>query len=169
MTETLLEGPFGGVYSFYMQRPWLARPIGRLLWGGDIRPFYASLEALRARERARKLGLSRIEFVKGDAEQMPVEDGSADLFLSYWGLHCFAHPERAVGEIARCLRPGGRTVGAMICRGDRFRQRLLVRPGLGDFGPVGTAEDLKRWIRDAGLDLTGMNVSGPFAYFEASA
>jgi len=36
-------------------------------------------------------------------------------------------------------------------------------------GAVGTAQDLERWIAGAGLELTRLQLSGPFAYFEASA
>ena len=35
---------------------------------------------------------TEIEFVEAKAEDLPLEDASADLFLSYWGLHCFPDP-----------------------------------------------------------------------------
>jgi SAM-dependent methyltransferase len=100
---------------------------------------------------------------------MPIEDGSVDLFLSYWGLHCMPHPDAAIREIARCLRGGGRLIGAMICRGPSLRQRLFMRPGTGAFGPGGTADDLARWLAAAGLAQTRLEISGSFAFFEASA
>jgi ubiquinone/menaquinone biosynthesis C-methylase UbiE len=123
----------------------------------------------RARRRARALGLDQIEFVEGDAERVPFENGGVDLFLSYWGLHCMPHTDAAVREIARCLRRGGRVIGAMICRGPSLRQRLFMRPGTGAFGPGGTVDDLARWLAAAGLTQTRLEVSGAFAYFEASA
>jgi ubiquinone/menaquinone biosynthesis C-methylase UbiE len=123
----------------------------------------------RARQRARAFGLDQIELVEGDAECIPLENGSVDLFLSYWGLHCMPHPDAAVREIARCLRRGGRVVGAMICRGPSLRQRLFLRPGTGGFGPGGSVDDLARWLAAAGLTKTRLEVSGAFAYFEASA
>lgn len=123
----------------------------------------------RARQRARYLGLDQIEFIEGDAERIPLENGGVDLFLSYWGLHCMPHPDAAVREIARCLRRGGRVIGAMICRGPRLQQRLFLRPGTGGFGPSGTVDELARWLAAAGLRQTRLEVSGAFAYFEASA
>jgi SAM-dependent methyltransferase len=123
----------------------------------------------RARRRADAFGLHQIEFVEGDAERIPLEDGSVDVFLSYWGLHCMPHPEAAVREIARCLRKGGRVIGTMICRGRGLRQRLFLRPGAGGFGPGGTVEDLARWLAAAGLTQTRLEISGAFAFFEASA
>ena len=121
----------------------------------------------RARRRAAALGLSQVELVEGDAQALAVEDGSVDLLLSYWGLHCFADPAAAVVEIARCLAPEGRAVGSMICRGQGRRQRLLVRPGRGLFGPTGTVADFEHWIEDAGLILETLTTSEPFAYFSA--
>jgi SAM-dependent methyltransferase len=205
------DGTFGRLYSYWMERPWLGRAIGMVLWGGDAKPYYESMRAVgelpagavvvdapcgagaafpalsprqrvrylaldlsplmleRARARARSLGLDQIEFIEGDAERVPLEDDSVDLFLSYWGLHCMPHPNLAIREAARCLRGGGRLIGAMICRGPGLRQRLFIRPGVGAFGPGGTLDDLERWLVAAGLVQTRLEVSGPFAYFEASA
>ena len=205
------DGAFGRAYSYWMERPWLARLVGLALWGGDPKPYYDSMRAIgelpegavvadapcgagaafvalsprqrlrylaldlsplmleRARQRARAFGLDQIEIVEGDAERIPLENGSVDLFLSYWGLHCMPHPDAAVREIARCLRRGGRVVGAMICRGPSLRQRLFLRPGTGGFGPGGSVDDLARWLAAAGLTKTRLEVSGAFAYFEASA
>jgi SAM-dependent methyltransferase len=39
-------GPFGVLYDFYIERPWLAQAIGRAAWGIDIAPLYRSMAAL---------------------------------------------------------------------------------------------------------------------------
>lgn len=41
-------GALGRFYSFYIARPALARPLGRVLWRSDFAPMYASLAQLRA-------------------------------------------------------------------------------------------------------------------------
>jgi SAM-dependent methyltransferase len=92
---------------------------------------------------------------------------SVDLFLSYFGLHCVPDPAAAVREAARCLRSGGRLVGATIVRGARPLDRLRVRPGVGAYGPVGSAADLREWLASAGLAKIALDVRGVFAYFEA--
>lgn len=205
------DGAFGRAYSFEMDRPLLARVVGRILWGGDVRPFYEGVEEVsrlpdgvvvvdapcgsgiafsqlsperrlryialdlspvmlgRAKERAKKLELGQVEFIEGDAEQIPLEDNSVDLFMSWWGLHCLPDPERGVREIARCLKPGGRAAGAMICSGRSLRQRALVKPRRGAFGPTGTSHDLARWFDRAGLPNPRIDLSGTFAFFEATA
>ncbi len=122
----------------------------------------------RVRERAQARGLeSTIEVIEADAAALPLEDSIADLFFSYWGLHCFPDPEAAVAEIARVLKPGGRLVGASFVRGPSLRQRLTLRPNVGGFGPMGTEEDLLAWLTDAGLELTGKGRSGLYMFFEA--
>jgi SAM-dependent methyltransferase len=123
----------------------------------------------RARRRARKMRLDQVEFAEADVESLPLDGRSADLFLSYSGLHCLPDPAAAMGEAARCLRPGGRLVGSTIVRGTRPLDRLRVRPGAGAYGPVGTASDLREWLAYAGLAKIARDVRGVFAYFEAYA
>ena len=122
----------------------------------------------RAQATAARRGLQGIEFVRADATAIPIESGEADLFLSHFGVHCLPDPEAAVREAARCLRAGGRLEGSMIARGPGLRQRMLVRPGVGGFGPGGTVADLSRWLERAGLRQERLEESGCFAYFSAS-
>jgi SAM-dependent methyltransferase len=122
----------------------------------------------RARKRAAARGLSDVELVEADAVDLPLTEGSADLFLSYWGLHCFKDPQGALTEAARVLRPGGRLVGACFVRGeDSLRQRLLVRPGSGDFGQVGTQVEVESWLAAAGFDGSITARSGPMLFFDS--
>jgi SAM-dependent methyltransferase len=122
----------------------------------------------RARSHASARDLGGIEFIEADATSIPLPAASADLFLSFWGLHCFADPQAALNETARVLEPGGRLVGASFVRGrDSLRQRLLVRPDLGGFGRVGTQTEIESWLAGAGLDLVRIEGSGPMRFFEA--
>ena len=62
-----------------------------------------------ARERAAAAGVSP-EFVVGSAESLPFPDASFDLAVSIFGVIFAAEPERAIGEMLRVLRPGGRVL-----------------------------------------------------------
>ncbi len=49
-----------------------------------------------------------VEFVQGDATALPFEDATFDAVTVAFLLLHLGTPERAVGEVARVLRPGGR-------------------------------------------------------------
>lgn len=43
----LFDGPFGTAYSWYIARERVARVIGRIVWGCDLRHMYDSMAAIR--------------------------------------------------------------------------------------------------------------------------
>ena len=43
--DDFYASPLGAAYSAYMERPWVSSRISRLVWGGDTRPYYASMAA----------------------------------------------------------------------------------------------------------------------------
>jgi ArsR family transcriptional regulator len=57
---------------------------------------------------AQKQGVKALEYRKGDLEAVPIIDGSVDLALFSQSLHHALHPERALAEAWRILKPGGR-------------------------------------------------------------
>jgi ubiquinone/menaquinone biosynthesis C-methylase UbiE len=122
----------------------------------------------RARKRAASRGLGSVKFIEADAVDLPLSPDSSDLFLSFWGLHCFDDPQAALAESARVLKSGGRLVGSCFVRGnDSLRQRFLVRPGSGDFGQVGTEPEIGAWLDTAGFEVSRMGRSGPMLFFDA--
>ena len=62
------------------------------------------------REQARRHGVENIDYRLGDMEELPIGDGEVDLAFFSQSLHHALHPERAIAEAARILRPGGRLV-----------------------------------------------------------
>jgi len=123
----------------------------------------------RARRRARQLGLDDVEFLLGDVHSLPLRDRVADTCLLYNGLPAFARPATVVREAARCLRPLGELRGSALVRGavaraDRSMAREAARAG-GTMGSDGTADDLQRWLADAGLQDIVVSTSGAMAAF----
>jgi arsenite methyltransferase len=56
---------------------------------------------------AEQMGLRNVEFREGLIEEMPVEDGWADVVMSNGVINLCADKKRAFEEIWRVLRPGG--------------------------------------------------------------
>jgi SAM-dependent methyltransferase len=61
-----------------------------------------------ARGRASKRGLENVEFLQGDVHALPFADESFDRITSRLGVMFFDDLARALGEMRRVLRPGGR-------------------------------------------------------------
>jgi len=71
----------------------------------------------RARAGARDRGLDQVEVRDGDATDLPVDGTSIDVVISNGVLNLVPEKERALAEIARVLRPGGRIQIADIVTG----------------------------------------------------
>lgn len=61
-------------------------------------------------ELARKNGLENVTYKLGDIEQVPLPDKSVDLAILSQALHHAQHPQAAVNEAFRILRPGGQVL-----------------------------------------------------------
>jgi ArsR family transcriptional regulator len=59
-------------------------------------------------ELARRHGVANLEYRLGELERLPIGDETVDLAFFSQSLHHAEHPERAVAEAWRILRPGGR-------------------------------------------------------------
>jgi len=76
---------------------------GRVI-GVDMTP--SMLE--KARDTAGESGLANVEFRHGYAEELPVDDGWADVVISNGVLNLMPDKAAALEEMARVLKPGGR-------------------------------------------------------------
>jgi ArsR family transcriptional regulator len=61
-------------------------------------------------EQARRNGVANIDFRIGDMEELPIAAAEVDLVFFSQSLHHALHPERALAEAARILKPGGRLI-----------------------------------------------------------
>jgi ubiquinone/menaquinone biosynthesis C-methylase UbiE len=128
-----------------------ARVAGRVT-GLDFSP--ALLEVARRRGADAQV---EVEWVEGDAQQLPFEDDRFDRVLSTFG-HMFAPDhERTAAEMRRVCRPGGRI--AVACWTPEGKLGGMFR-ALGELGPPpppgfqspllwGTEEHVRRLLGDA--------------------
>lgn len=80
-------------------------PAGSKVTALDLSPDMLDI----ARSRARDLGLD-VDLQQGDAHRLPFQDGSFDTVMCTYSLCNIPDPERAVGEMKRVLRPGGKLI-----------------------------------------------------------
>jgi ubiquinone/menaquinone biosynthesis C-methylase UbiE len=72
----------------------------------------------RAQQGAAACGLDNVDVRDADATGLPVDDCTVDVVISNGVLNLVPNKERAVAEIARVLRPGGRVQIADIIIGE---------------------------------------------------
>jgi SAM-dependent methyltransferase len=128
----------------------------------------ASHMVAHARESASRAGFGNIEFVAGDAQVHPFDDGAFDIVVSSFGSMFFTDPVAAFANLRRALRPGGR-VALLTWRPMvenawlvAFRNALALGRELpvqqsGAPGPFGFAEPdhVRRVLGEAGfVDIT---------------
>lgn len=134
--------------------PLIAERIGRAgkLFAMDLSPGMLAV----AREKTARKGIPA-EFALSNAGYLPYRDGLFDAVLHFGGINTFGEKERALAEIARVTRPGGKIVigDEGLAPGKektRFGRWLLKQNSLYankppmDLLPDGIADVDLRWI-----------------------
>jgi ubiquinone/menaquinone biosynthesis C-methylase UbiE len=117
--EAILEVATGtGVQLVALGR---RNPSGRTV-GLDFAPGMVK----RTRRRLRAARLDAVELFQGDARELPFGDATFDLVTNEYMLNLMplADIPRALAEIHRVLKPGGRLVVTNMTRGERRRHQV---------------------------------------------
>jgi SAM-dependent methyltransferase len=100
-----------------------ARQVGR--HGRAIGVDMTAAMRARAAAGAEACGLGNVDVRDGDATRLPVADASVDVVISNGVLNLVPDKPRAVREIARVLKPGGRVQIADIVIGEVLPESAL--------------------------------------------
>ena len=139
-------------------------------WAEQVIAIDSSRDVLkRARQLARKRGVTNIIWREGRIEALPLEEASVDVVLLSQALHHVPKPDAALCEAVRALKPGGTVLVLEL----RAHGQDWVRERLGDRWLGFRDESLEDWLFRAGLDDVRVEVGArlkgdPFTVLVAS-
>ncbi len=98
-------------------------------------------------ELARRHQIANLEYRLGDLEDVPISSGTVDLAFLSQALHHAVHPERAVSEAWRILKPGGR-IAVLDLNRHHFEE---AREMYADLWLGFTELELEQYLKAAGF------------------
>jgi len=183
--ETVLDlGSGGGIDVLLSARR--VGPAGKA-YGLDMTDDMLAL----ARENQRQAGVTNVEFLRGEIENIPLPDNSVDVIISNCVINLSADKDRVLREAFRVLKPGGRfAVSDVVVRGsvpEQVRRSMLLWVGCiagaleekeylsklakAGFENISTeptreynVEDARQFLTEAGVDVDAIapEVNGKF-------
>ncbi len=106
-----------------------------------------------AEEYRRRSGLTNVEFLKGDMENIPLPDGHVDVIISNCVINLAADKPKVLKEAFRVLKPGGRLAVSDIVWRCEVPPRLRQNAELWIACVAGalTEEEYRRLLTEAGF------------------
>src|SRR3989441_7475803 len=111
-----------------------------------------------ARENQKKAGVTNVEFLKGEIENIPLPDASVDVIISNCVINLSGDKDRVLHEAFRVLKPGGRfAVSDVVVRGEvPAAVRRSMELWVGCVAGALEEAEYQRLLAEAGFDGIGV-------------
>jgi ubiquinone/menaquinone biosynthesis C-methylase UbiE len=129
---------------------------------GEVKAVDITPEMVRfAEKKAKERNIENIHFSVGDAYALPFNDGSFNAAVCSNALHNMVEPKRALLEMGRVLKKGGKLMTPTYCHGEGLKSRTISRlmslsgfPGYHRF----TVEGLSGLVAAAGFEIERVDI-----------
>jgi arsenite methyltransferase len=107
-----------------------------------------------AEENKRKAGLTNVEFLKGEIENIPLPDNAVDVIVSNCVINLSGDKDRVLREAFRVLKPGGRfAISDVVVLGEVPEEiRRSMELWVGCVAGALSDEEYRKKLTDAGFE-----------------
>jgi len=125
----------------------------------------------KARRLATEQGFANVEFVEAHIEQLPLENGSADVVISNGVINLSPDKTKVFAEAARVLRPGGRLAIADIVTNTQLPEGVTCDAALwaACIGGAMQRDDYREAIDAAGFDIDDLKENDRYRFVSERA
>jgi len=99
------------------------------------------------KKKAKAAGISNIETIESDGQDVPLDDSSVEMACANMYLHHIEEPNIAIREMYRLVKPGGKVFVADFCihKNEEFKEKMH------DVWPGFKRQEIKKWFCDNGF------------------
>jgi arsenite methyltransferase len=163
--ETVLDLGSGGGIDVLLS----ARRVGRegKAYGLDMTDEMLAL----ANANKEKAGVTNVEFLKGDIENIPLPDNSVDVIISNCVINLSADKPRVLREAFRVLKPGGRFAVSDVMRRGTMPEEIARNVELWAGCVAGALEEseYRQFLAEAGFESIDIEPTRIYKLGEARA
>jgi ubiquinone/menaquinone biosynthesis C-methylase UbiE len=101
--------------------------------------------------------------VRGSAQALPFGDRGFGAVTCWNAPQVLPEPRKVIGEVGRCLKPGGTfTVLTFRKTDDPIHRYFQRRHGAAFLGAAFSEQEIRMWLEEAGMEI--LDLAGPESF-----